>query len=240
MTTPYPSPFSTPPRTPSGTPSSPSPFSAPCPNSPSFRRSPGFRTSPDRLGGRVPAPDISSRREAQGQLVENLVGAQAKGLSLLSSLDESLGSKTAEQIGGRLQVVLKDLAELAERLAGQISESEDGNEGLVDHLLQSVSGQPGCEDHEDYDRFKAALLTCVNTAPPVLADVAASLNQLTADELVEISEVGLSIGSISVTLARFTLEKLDVETIVEVSGCEANRRRSVGEERRSRPRSASW
>jgi len=163
---------------------------------------------------RQPSTDIDATYKQRDHLVTNLASIQKQMVDVLTVCDGHLQTSSPESVGDQLHMALTKLADLIQQMAVQIEKSDDGCEGIVDHLMGELAkgtGDPNFSDHEDFDTWKASLLTLINQSPPLLHDVAHAVSTLTRDEAVEIADVSLGIGTVTVTLARYTLEKVDIE-----------------------------
>jgi hypothetical protein len=166
------------------------------------------------LPHRFPSTDISSSLSNQAQVVTTLETMQDEALKILAKVDETLSTQSANTIGSTLLSSLQKISQLSSSASSAIQESPDSCESFCESILAQLDPSLSSNE-EDYDNIKATLLTVVLSSPPLLTDVSSALSNITLDESIEIAEVSLSIGTVTVALARFVLEKIDVRGFVE-------------------------
>jgi hypothetical protein len=183
--------------------------------------------------------DLDESAKKTQALTKDFTTVLTQAHQLLSNIQATLESADEKAISLKVKVCIDDCARIVEGVAMEIeSRGEDGRREMCERMTMEVQREigrppPSPSDSDGLvDPQEEQFLRALSLAPSILQDVSSSMRAITDEEAAELTEVGMTVSLIFLSIAKGAVESVDVDGIVgEITSVE-----SKGSKKHQEPR----
>jgi hypothetical protein len=134
--------------------------------------------------------------------------------ALLTNLQSTIETTDEKVLTQKVTLCISDCARIVENVALELeSRGEDGRREMCERMTMEVQREIGAQGGE-LEEGEEQFLKALSLAPSILQDVSSALYSISDEESAELTEVGMTVSLIFVSIAKGAVESVDVDGIV--------------------------